>query len=158
VKKSPDNLRPKIALALVKVTENDLVSAEELLRATAILAPSSDDVVIALGHLEAGMGRTAEAAAMFQKAIRIDANNTDAWISLGSLQLEAGDTKAAEQSFKRAAESPKTQAPLAYVVFLIRQNRRAEFRWRSGPSLGYPDTPASDRMSCLRSRLAQSIH
>ena len=54
------------------------------------------------------------------------ANNTDAWISLGSLQLKGGDAKAAEQSFKRAAESPKTQAPLAYVVFLIRQNRRVE--------------------------------
>jgi predicted Zn-dependent protease len=126
VEKSPDNLRPKIALALVKATENDLVSAEELLKATAKLAPSSDDVVVALGHLDAGMGRTAEAAAMFQKAISINADNTDAWISLGSLQLEGGDAKAAEQSFKRAAESPKTEAPLAYVVFLIRQNRRVE--------------------------------
>jgi tetratricopeptide (TPR) repeat protein len=126
MKKSPDNLRPKIALALVKVTENDLGSAEELLKATAKLAPSSDDVAVALGHLETGMGKTTEAAAVFQKAIGINADNTSAWISLGSLQLEGGDIKAAEQSFKRAAESPKSQAPLAYVVFLIRQNRRAE--------------------------------
>ena len=124
--KSPGNLRPKIALALVKATENDLAGAEELMKATALLAPSSDDVLVALGHLDAGLGRTAEAAAMFQKAIGINANNTDAWISLGSLQLTGGDVKAAEQSFKRAAESPKTQAPLAYVVFLIRQNRRVE--------------------------------
>ncbi len=126
VKRSPDNLQPKIALALLKVTENDLAGAEELLKVTAQQAPWSEDVVVALGHLDVGMGKTAEAAAMFQKAIGMDANNTDAWISLGSLQLEGGDAKAAEQSFKRAAESPKTKAPLAYVVFLIRQNRRAE--------------------------------
>lgn len=126
VKRSPDSLRPKIALALVKVTENDLASAEKLLKVTAQEAPGSDDVIVALGHLDVGMGRTAEAAAMFRKAIQMDANNTDAWISLGSLQLEGGDAKAAEQSFKRAAESPKTEAPLAYIVFLIRQNRRPE--------------------------------
>ena len=126
VERSPDNLRPKIALALLKVTENDLASAEKLLKAAAQQAPWSDDVVVALGHLDTGMGRTAEAAAMFQKAISMDENNTDAWVSLGSLQLEGGDAKAAEQSFKRAAESPKTKAPLAYVVFLIRQNRRVE--------------------------------
>ena len=126
VKRSPDSLRPKIALALVKVTENDLASAEELLRVAAQQAPGSDDVIVALGHLEAGMGKTAEAVAMFQKAIQMDADNTDAWISLGSLQLEGGDAKAAEQSFRRAAESPKTRAPLAYVVFLVRQNRRVE--------------------------------
>lgn len=126
VKRSPDNLRPKIALALLKVTENDLASAEELLKAAAQQAPASDDVFVALGHLETGMGKNTEAATMFQKAIRIDANNTDAWISLGTLQLEGGDAKAAEQSFQRAAALPKTQAPLAYVVFLIRQNRRVE--------------------------------
>jgi len=126
LKRSPDNLRPKIALALVKVMENDLTSAEELLKAAAQQAPWSDDVVVALGHLEAGMGRTAKAAAMFQKAIGMDPNNTAAWISLGSLQLEGGDAKGAEQSFRRAADSPKTKAPLAYVVFLIRQNRRVE--------------------------------
>jgi len=63
---------------------------------------------------------------MFQKAIGMDPNNTAAWISLESLQLERGDAKGAEQAFRRAADSPKTKAPLAYVVFLIRQNRRVE--------------------------------
>ena len=35
LKRSPNNLRPKIALALVKATENDLAGAEELMKATA---------------------------------------------------------------------------------------------------------------------------
>jgi tetratricopeptide (TPR) repeat protein len=45
---------------------------------------------------------------------------------LGSAQLKAGKKVLAEQSFKRAAELPKTKAPLAYVVFLIHQDRRPQ--------------------------------
>jgi tetratricopeptide (TPR) repeat protein len=60
------------------------------------------------------------------KGVQLNPSNSDAWIALGSMQLKAGRTVVAEQSFKRAADAPKTTAPLAYVVFLIRQNRRPQ--------------------------------
>ena len=63
---------------------------------------------------------------MFTKAIQLNPDNTDAWISLGSVTTKTGKKAIAEQAFKRAAGLPKTKAPLAYVVFLIRQDRRPQ--------------------------------
>ena len=83
-------------------------------------------MVVALATLYADTGRFSEAEPLFLKGVQLNPNNTDAWISLGSMQLKAGRTAVAEQSFKRAADAPKTTAPLAYVVFLIRQNRRPQ--------------------------------
>ncbi|MCX6629961.1 MAG: tetratricopeptide repeat protein, partial [Candidatus Solibacter sp.] len=126
LKRSPANLRSKMALALLKVAEQDLTGAEQILKGAIQQAPASDDAVVALATLYAGMGRLSEAEPLFMKGIQLNPGNTDAWISLGSLQLKAGKKAVAEQSFKRAAELPKTKAPLAYVVFLIRQDRRAQ--------------------------------
>ena len=81
---------------------------------------------MALATLYAGMGRFSEAEPLFMKATQLNPDNTDAWMSLGATQLKAGKKVLAEQSFKRAAESPKTKAPLAYVMFLIRQDRRPQ--------------------------------
>jgi tetratricopeptide (TPR) repeat protein len=126
VQRSPANLRPEMALALLKVSEKDLTGAEELLKGLIRQAPGSDDAVVALANLYAGMGRFAEAEGLFMKGVQLNPDNTDAWIALGSMQVETGKMSAAEQSFKRAAESPKTKAPLAYIVFLMRQNRRPQ--------------------------------
>ena len=115
-----------MALALLKVSEKDLAGAEQVLKAAIQQVPGSDDPVVALANLYVGMDRFSEAEPLFMKGVRLNPDNSDAWIALGSMQLKAGNIKVAEQSFKRAAESPKTKAPLAYVVFLIRQNRRPQ--------------------------------
>lgn len=126
VRRSPADLRPKMALALLKVSEKDLTSAEDILKGVIHQAPRSDDAVVALANLYVGMGRLAEAEALFMRGVQLNPDITDTWISLGSVQLERGKTSVAEQSFKRAAEAPKTKAPLAYIVFLMRQNRRPQ--------------------------------
>ena len=124
--RSPANLRSKMALALLKVAQKDLNGAEQILKGAIQQVPNSADAIVALGTLYSGMGRFAEAEPLFMRAVQLNADNTDAWISLGSMQLKAGKKALAEESFKRAAASPKTKAPLAYVVFLIRQNRRPQ--------------------------------
>jgi tetratricopeptide (TPR) repeat protein len=126
VKRSPSNLRSQMALALLKVSEKDLAGAEQVLKEAIQRVPGSDDAVVALANLYVGMERFSEAEPLFMKGVHLNPDNSDAWIALGSMQLRTGNTKVAEQSFKRAAESPKTKAPLAYVVFLIRQNRRPQ--------------------------------
>jgi tetratricopeptide (TPR) repeat protein len=126
VKRSPSNLRSQMALALLKVSEKDLPGAEQVLKTAIQQVPGSDDPVVALANLYVGMDRFSEAEPLFLKGVQLNPDNSDAWIALGSMQLKTGNIKVAEQSFKRAAESPKTKAPLAYVVFLIRQNRRPQ--------------------------------
>ena len=53
------------------------------------------------------------------RATRLDANNVDAWLKLGLLQLRAGDATAADQSFQRAQElAPDNIAALDNLVIL----------------------------------------
>jgi len=126
MKRSPANLRSKMALALLRVADKDMAGAEQILKGAIQQVPNSDDAVVALATLYAGMGRFPEAEPLFVKATQLNPDNTVAWMSLGSTQLKVGKKVLAEQSFKRAAESPKTTAPLAYVMFLIGQDRRAQ--------------------------------
>jgi tetratricopeptide (TPR) repeat protein len=126
VKRSPSNLRSQMALALLKVSQKDLTGGEQVLKAAIQQVPGSDDAVVALANLYVGMDRFPEAEPLFLKGVQLNPDNSDAWIALGSMQLKAGNTRVAEESFKRAAEASKTKAPLAYIVFLIRQNRRPQ--------------------------------
>ena len=126
MKRAPANLRSKMALALLRVADKDLAGAEQILKEAVRQFPKSDDAVAALATLYAGMGRLPEAEPLFVKATQLNPDNTVAWMSLGSTQLKTGKKVLAEQSFKRAAESPKTSAPLAYVMFLVRQDRRPQ--------------------------------
>jgi tetratricopeptide (TPR) repeat protein len=124
--RSPSHLRAGIALALIKVSQNDLPAAEQILKKAIQQAPNSADAAAALATVYTGMNRLAEAETLLMKAVDLNKDYTEAWIALGSVQVQAGKKAAAEQSYKRAAASPKTRAPLAYIVFLIRQNRRRE--------------------------------
>ena len=124
LKKSPGHLRSEIALALLKVSQKDLPAAEQILKKAIQQAPNSVNAAMALATIYISMSRLAEAESLLIKATELEADNADAWIALGSLQTKLGKQEAAEQTFKRAAQSPNTKTPLAYVVFLIRQNRR----------------------------------
>ncbi len=124
-KRSPSNLRSQMALALLKVSEKDLAGAEQVLKTAIQQVPGSDDAVVALANLYVGMDRFSEAEPLFLKGVQLNPDNSDAWIA-GRCSSEAGNTRVAEESFKRAAEASKTKAPRAYIVFLIRQNRRPQ--------------------------------
>lgn len=53
------------------------------------------------------------------RATALDANNVDAWVKLGTLQLRAGDATSADQSFQRAQElAPDNIAALENLVIL----------------------------------------
>ena len=88
MKRSPANLRSKMALALLRVADKDLAGAEQILKGAIQQVPNSDDAVVALATLYAGMGRFSEAEPLFMKATQLNPDNTDAWMSLGSTQLK----------------------------------------------------------------------
>ena len=126
LKKSPGNLRSTIALALVKVSQRDLPAAEEILKNAVRQSPDSLDALVALATLLSAMDRFSEAEPLFTKAIGVNSDSTDALIGLGTVQLKIGKKKLADETFRRAARAPNSSAPLAHVVFLIRENRRPE--------------------------------
>ena len=124
--RSPGNLRSEIALALLKVSSKDFPAAEQILMRTLQTAPNSIDAMVALASVYSGMNRLEEAERLLKKAVQIDSDYTEAWLALGSVQLKAGKRTPAEETYKQAAASPKSRAPLAHVMFLVYQDRRAE--------------------------------
>lgn len=59
------------------------------------------------------------AAVAMGRATRLDGNNTDLWLKLGHVSLQAGDFAAADQAFQRAAElQPDSVEALENLVML----------------------------------------
>lgn len=126
LEQSPGHLKSAIALALVKVSEHDLPAAEQILKKAVEKAPDSADAAVALGTLYAEEGKWAEAEGRLLKAVGIDPKNANAWVTLGAMQLRMGKKAEAEQTYKKLASLPQTEHRLAYVAFLVQQNRRPE--------------------------------
>jgi arylsulfatase A-like enzyme/tetratricopeptide (TPR) repeat protein len=79
------------------------------------LAQDDIEALNALGIAYGQAGRVADAMRIFRQALEIDASNGLAWQNIGTLQLRAGDSQAAESSLRRALAIDDT-LPGAYTT------------------------------------------
>jgi tetratricopeptide (TPR) repeat protein len=126
LERSPQHLKSAIAMAQVKLSQKDFQGSEAILKKAVELSPKSSDTVAALGTLYAVTGKLADAEGVLRKAVELDPNNAGALTALGAVQLRAGKKSDAEQTYKQIAALPQNEHRLAYAVFLMQQNRRAD--------------------------------
>jgi tetratricopeptide (TPR) repeat protein len=68
------------------------------------LAPGDARIVASIAHTQAGLGRNAEACALFRQALDIDPDQPGTWFNLGYLLGEMGRPDEAIIAFRRAVE------------------------------------------------------
>lgn len=66
------------------------------------LRPADPSVMETLAHLHAAKGERAEAIALYERALAIDAKRADGWFNLGFLRQENGAHEAALEAFDHA--------------------------------------------------------
>ena len=96
-------------LGLVNTQLGNLPEAEANLRESARLEPYVDTYG-AMGNVAELQGKFDEAAALYQKAIALDADTYSAWGNLGSAYLWGGHREQSLQAYRRAIELALTQA------------------------------------------------
>ena len=75
-----------VCLARALMIEGDFVAAEAKLREVAALDPTDDEVIRKLGHTLARLGRFAEAADMFERALALNPRNCSAYFAIAEIK------------------------------------------------------------------------
>jgi tetratricopeptide (TPR) repeat protein len=75
-----------VYLARALMIEGDFVTAEAKLREAAALDPTDDEVIRKLGHTLARLGRFAEAADMFERALAVNQRNCSAYFAIAEIR------------------------------------------------------------------------
>jgi eukaryotic-like serine/threonine-protein kinase len=105
---SKDNPMAYYDLGVANTQLGKLSEAEANLRESSRLEPYVD-TYSALGALAELGGKFDDAAALYKKAIQLDADNYQAWGNLGSAYLWGGSHEQAMQAYRKAAELANAQ-------------------------------------------------
>jgi eukaryotic-like serine/threonine-protein kinase len=105
---SEDNPMAHYNLGLANTQLGKLNEAEANLRESSRLEPYVD-TYSALGALAELAGKFDDAAALYKKAIELDADNYQAWGNLGSAYVWGGNHEQATQAYRKAAELANAQ-------------------------------------------------
>ena len=92
---NPQQPEPHVYLALVEQARGDLLAACDCCYRALALKPKFAEAQFALGNLLNALGREAEAAASFERAIAADERFFPAHVSLASLLRKRGEFDAA---------------------------------------------------------------
>ena len=112
-------------LALVRIQQQRLDEAIQLLGASLSIRPHHAQVLLNLGKVLLLAGRHGEAAAAMADAVAADPGLADAWYELGELQHRLGDPASAEASWRRVlALVPGHQLALLSLGVLLKDNDR----------------------------------
>jgi arylsulfatase A-like enzyme/Tfp pilus assembly protein PilF len=110
-----------------------------MLTPIAAAADADLDTLNALAIAYARSGRTKEALATFERALKIDERNSMIHENIGALRLERGDLKGARGAFERAIavnpESGQGHAGLAMIAFRNGDLPRAIEEWKRAVAL-----------------------
>lgn len=115
------------ALGSAHAAGGNLSAAEDALRRSWHIDPSSSATANNLGNVLRDRGRTGEAEAWFRRAIDRDAANAQAWNNLGVVLQERGDLFGAEEAFLTAHRlAPRYATPVRNLARLYRRQGLAE--------------------------------
>ena len=119
----PADLRTSMALAVVKIEQNDLKGAEDVLKTAAAHQPPVADAFIALAEFYASTKRLTEAELLCRRALEINPKSTIALLDLAGIQMRLGQQAAAEQTYLRLARVGDKRYSHVHAVFLFRSGK-----------------------------------
>jgi tetratricopeptide (TPR) repeat protein len=121
---SPKDLKLSADLAQVKLWNKDIGGAEAILKKAAANNPGSAAAAVILGRFYLAVGRSHEAEQQFEQALKLDAEDKSALLSLATIDWSTGRLNEADQLYKRAADSPDPQLKPVHAIFLFRTGKR----------------------------------
>jgi len=110
-------------LAALAVARNDLDGAEKSLKLGIDASPRSAGPRLFLGEFYVFARRMSDAEAQFQMAVKLNSQSGAALLDLGRVQMENGDSVAAERTFERASSLPDKRYRSVHAIFLWSQGK-----------------------------------
>lgn len=126
LQKFPKHLQSAKALATIKLNQNDLAGAEEVLRKVAQEPPQSAEAQVALGRFYEMNRRGSDAEAAYRRAVSINPGYGPALRDLAQLQLRSGQKADAEKTLVALSALPDKQYRPVHAIFLFEQGRQDE--------------------------------
>lgn len=121
---SPHDPKVSLALAKLKLSKKDASGAEEILEKLVANNPGSADAAAILGRLYIAVGRVKDAQTQFERALKLDAENGAALVSLAAIRWQEGKADAADQLYKRAAALSDPQFKSVHALFLLTSGKQ----------------------------------
>ncbi len=124
----PPSAPAAAALAAFYGERDDPERALPLAREAMALEPASADFAHLAAKLEAGLGRTGEAIAHFEQALRLDPKRAEAYVDWAATLEAAGDQAGTEEVLARARRALPTATAVrcAYARFCLAGGRAEE--------------------------------
>ena len=120
----PAHLQSSVELARVKLRQQDLRGAEDILKKAVANAPQSAAAALALGQIYLVAQKIDQAEAEFRRALTLEPNNAPALLSLGTLEIAAGKTEEAEAAYKRLSSLPEKEFRPLHAILLFQEGKR----------------------------------
>ena len=111
-------------LARVKLARNDVAGAEKALQEASTRLPKSPEPRTYLGEFYLAHARAPEAEQQFRQALAIDPKYGPALMNLAAMQVKAGQTDQADQTYRQAAALPDRQYKPVHAEFLFQSGKR----------------------------------
>jgi Flp pilus assembly protein TadD len=133
---APDDLRLTLSFAAFLQQQDEPAEAAKVLRAAIDTGADSAAVHHAMGLSLAALGRIAEAAWHFQRAVETEPGPAEGWSNLGMMLKARGDCTAAlsahHQAMARAPDNPRIRVNRAVALLHAGQWTEgwAEYEWR----------------------------
>jgi tetratricopeptide (TPR) repeat protein len=124
LRKSPSHLRARVVLSEVKMARHDGAGAEKALLEASTRLPKSPDPKIYLGQFYLSQERAPEAEQQFRQALALDQQNGIALLEIAAMQVKAGQTDQADQTYRQAAALPDRRYKPVHAEFLFRSGKR----------------------------------
>ncbi len=122
----PARLQSSVALAKVRLAQQDFAGAEDVLKTAAQNAPQSSAAALALARFYVLTAKLTEAERYLKTAVRLDPKNGPAWITLATIQLQGGRKQEADESYKQISALPDRAYKAVHALFLFQEGRREE--------------------------------
>ena len=126
IRKFPTRLQTSTELAQLKLRQNDLAGAEQVLKQAVASAPQSSAAELALGQLYMVTNQASKAETELRKALQLDANNGAALMGLAAIQAAGSHMDEAEQTYRKVSALPGPQFKPLHALFLYKMGKREE--------------------------------
>jgi len=124
LKKFPAHLASAVALAKLKLVIGDVDGAEDVLKSAVASAPDSANAAAALAQFYLTRQKFDLAEAEVLGALKLDARNSSALLTLAAIQMHSHLAAEAEQTYKILSALPDQRYRPLHAMFLFRQNQR----------------------------------
>ena len=114
VELEPDRLENRLLLVSCYLAQDDRAAAKQTLEAARAQFPEETRVLHQSAALAAEDGDTAGAIATYEAITGIDAQDADAWVSLGDLYAKSGKIDKSEAAFEKVVTLDPNRAPQVF--------------------------------------------